>query len=340
MITMVLAGAAIAAACKEKAPQNSPTESVQSPEVSAENVEAALAAAQEYLNVDDGAKAQAILLTLIDRAPEDPRARELYGQTLKLLALQAQKAGDDDAARSHHEKAYEQYEIALKFDPESAGLHHSAGLMALAINRNDAALNHFRSAGRLEPYNKQYSLFEAQLLIQSRRFDEARRALEWVLVLDKDEALAHASLAMIALEEADFEKALGHMATARQIEPADIELRAQEARIHRRRGEPNRALELLVGLSDQERAQEIVAYEIAASHADLGDHLSASRAWQHCYQANPRNPKAWLAAVRAGEAYLRAGDRKQARRWLEEAQLLAPNQAQVKALEEALVGRK
>src|SRR4051812_39567172 len=58
--------------------------------LSAEAIEKALAAAQQYLDSQDLNKAQAILVTLIDKAPKEVRAHEMYGQALTILALESQ----------------------------------------------------------------------------------------------------------------------------------------------------------------------------------------------------------------------------------------------------------
>lgn len=324
---------------QDKAPgQTASRPSVVRPEnMTAEKIESALAAAEEYLRADDVAKAQAILLRLIERAPREVRARELYGQTLTLAAMQAERRKDSaSAARALRRQAYDQYKAALELDPKSAGLHQSAGLMAMGAGEDQAALSHFQDAAELEPDNPQYPLFAAQLLIKRKDLDAARLALRRVLTLDPDEAVAHASLAMIALELNEFDEAFEHIAEARRIQPDDLGFRAQQARIHRRTGNPHRALELLVGLSDQERAQEVAAYEIAASYEVLGEHVLSAQAWRHCFRINPTGAKAWLAAVRAGEALLKAGQREQASAWLQQAQLAAPDAPEVKALEQAL----
>jgi tetratricopeptide (TPR) repeat protein len=318
-------GAPPQAASKPKAPAESAS-------IPAEKIEQALAAAQEYLSSQDHAKAIAILITLIDRAPDEVRARELYGQALTMAALQAEHKGEAVAASEHRAKAYQQYVAAVAIEPNLAGLQHSTGLMAMAAGQPQRALEHFRKAAALDPRSAQYPLFEAQILIQEKRYDEARQSLQRALSIDPDEPIAYASLAMIALDLNQFGEALQHMAQARQRNPSDIGLRAQEARVHRVSGDPKRAIELLAGLNDQQRAGELVTFEIASSYSQLGDHLAAARAWQQCYQAYPTASRAWLAAVRTGQSLVDAGELDQAAMWLEQARLGAPDSPEVHAL--------
>jgi tetratricopeptide (TPR) repeat protein len=301
-----------------------------------ENIEKSLAAAQSYLDSQDIEKAQAILLTLIDRAPNEVRAREMLGQSYVFAAVNADKRGEFKTATDLRAKAYEQYKLVADLSPDAAGLQHSAGLMALQAGQPAAALNLFQAAEKLDPRNPQYPLYAAQLFIQAKRFDEAKAALNRVLNIDPDEALAHASWAMIALEQNQFDEALARIAEARRIKPEDLGLRVQQAKIFRRTGDAQHGLELLIGLSAADRAQEMVAFEIAASFDQLNKPMDAAKAWQHVFQTDQIAPNAWLAAVRTGEFLLKAGEREQAAFWLQQAQFAAPNAPEVIALDSAL----
>jgi tetratricopeptide (TPR) repeat protein len=302
-----------------------------------EKIEQSLAAAQSYIIADELSKAEAILLKLIERAgvPGEVRAHELYGQVLNLQAAAAQKRGDALAASKLRARAYEQYQAAVRIDSTTAGLQHSAGVMAMAAGLPDEALDHFVAAAKLDPNQPQFALFAAQLLIQQKRYDEARAHLDQVLKIDPDDAMAHASLAVIAMEQGQLENAMVHVREARRIDPGDVNIRVQEAKILRRQDKPKAALELLVGLSPTERAQEAVAFEIAACNEMLGDLIKAARAWQHCVQTNPIDPRTWLYQTRAAQLLLKAGEREQAWMWLQEAKMAAPNAPEVKELEAA-----
>lgn len=337
---MLLTAAAMALACAgcdgDRANHQVAQAAHQPTPVTSQTIEKSLAAAQSYLDSQETDKAQAILLTLVARAPKESRAREMLGQSYLLVALEAQARGAEEAVADARRKAYEQYKIAVDLSPQLPGLQHSAGLAAMQAGQPDAALQHFQAAEKLDQRNPQYPLYAAQILIQNRRFDDAIAALDRTLALDPDEPLAHATLAMVALEQERFEQALSHMAQARSLAPDDLGLRAQEAKIHRRRGDPHRALQLLIGLGEADRAREMVAFEIASSFSQLGRPMDAARAWQHVFQSNQVSRRAWLAAVRTGEYLLQAGEREQAALWLQQAQFAAPHAPEVKALEQAL----
>jgi tetratricopeptide (TPR) repeat protein len=307
-------------------------------EIGREAIEAALAAANEYVNSQNLVEAELILEELIEKAPRDVRARELMGQVLIIKATQAQRRGDEAAAEAARREACEHYEAAVEIEPDSAGLRHSTAMVALAAGDDEAALTQFEEAGRLDPTNPQHPLYAAQILIQQQRFDAARERLRRVIELDADEPLAHASLAMIALEEGDFEEALGRIGRARRLAPDDLRFRVQEARIHRRRGDVQRSLQLLTALSDAQRAEPGVTFELAAAYDELGEQEKAAEAWAHRYRQRPTDPQAYIAAVRAGEAYLRAGHRAAAELWLEQARIAGGNAPEIRELERALAG--
>ena len=307
----------------------------QQPAISSANVEKSLSAAQSYFDSRELDKAQAILQTVINRAPTEPRAPEMLGQVFLISASDHERRGELASAAACRAKAYEQYRIATELSPSNAGLQHSAGMVALQAAQPAAAVAHFQKAEKLDTRNPQYPLYAAQVLIQMRRFDDAKAALNRVLTIDANEPLVHASFAIIAMELQQFDEALSHMSAARQLKPDDLGLRAQEAKIHRRKNDPTRGLELLIGLNEAERAQEMIAYEIAACFDQLNRPLDSAKAWQHVYQADQASSGAWRAAVRAGEFLLKAGEREQAAWWLNQATLLAPDAPEVRSLAES-----
>jgi tetratricopeptide (TPR) repeat protein len=298
--------------------------------IGSEKIEASLVAAQEYMQSGDLVRAEAILRTLIDRAPQEPRGHEMLGQTLLQRAMDAERRGETAAAGELKKQAYASYREAVRLDPNSAGLQHSAGMMAMTAGKSEAALAHFQTAEKLEPSNPQFPLFAAQVLMQQKRLDDAEAALQRVLAIDADEPYAHASLAMLALEREQFERALQEIARARQTLPDDVELRAQHAKVYRRMNQPRQALELLIGLEEVDRGQEAVTFEIAAAYDLLGEPERAAAAWALCFQANPRGSRAFYAAVQAARMHLKARGFDEATQWANVAEQLAPESTEVK----------
>jgi predicted Zn-dependent protease len=303
------------------------------PSVSTESIETAMRAAESYLNTRNYSSAEAILAELVRQAPSHAGAHELLAQVVAAQAAAARERGDEATATRLFRQSHETYLKVIELQPPSAGLQQSAGMIAASAGDEAVALRHFRSAGLLDPANAQHPLYEAQLLIKAGQFEEARQALARVLAIDPSEAFARASLASIALEENRCDEALLAIGEARAIDAASVELRIVESRIHRRCAAPQRAIELLAGLSETERAREAVAFELAAAYSAMGEHIKAARAWEHRFVRSPLEPRAWTAAVHAAECLLAAGEREQAWLWYRQAQLAAPSAPEVRELE-------
>jgi tetratricopeptide (TPR) repeat protein len=298
-------------------------------------VDAALLSAERYFSSNDLASAEAVLGRLIERAPETYRAHELLGQVLYRRAIEMQTAGDAPAASESLQRAYEHYRLAVEHagdaDPMlAAGLNQSAGEFASAAGRRDEAIVHFRAAGTLDPLNPKPPLYEAQMLLAAERYGEAEVALRRSLMLDPDEAYAHASLATVAHAAGQCARAIGHIEEARAIDPEALALRIQEARIRRPCDGPRAALQLLVSLPDATRAETLVAAEIAACWNDLDEPVRAAAAWEHCLVRNPRD---WRAAIAAANARFAAGDAGKGWALWQQARSIAPNDPEVMALE-------
>ncbi len=317
--------------CDDRSTPTASSSTAPQKHVDSEKVEAALAAANEYVQTGEIEKAEAILRTLIARSPDESRGHEMLGQTLMQKAMNAERANDQSPALEFKRQAYASYREAVRCDPSTPGLQHSAGLMAMAAGESDAALAHFQAAERFDPGNPQYALFAAQLLIPLKRLDEAEAALQRVLAINADEPYAHASLAMIALEREQFDRALQEMTAARRALPDDVGLRAQHAKVYRRMNQPRQALELLIGLDAADRAQEVVAFEIAAAYDMLGESAKAARAWELCVEANPLAPRPRIAfaALQAAKMHLKAGDAAAAMRCTQTAEQATPHSEEV-----------
>lgn len=301
-------------------------------------VEAALDAAEQYFNAADLPRARAILLRLIDRAPREPRARELYGQTILAEAAEAREQGRHEAAQHLSREAYEQYRVATELRPNDSGLHQSAGEIAQSAGELETALRHYRRAGELDPNETKHVFFAAQVLIRKSAFQEAEAKLDRARRLAPDEPLTYASLANLSVERGEYGKALGWIEEARSIDPRDVGFRVIEASIHRRQGDPRRSVELLIHLGESERARPMVADELGRALEQIGETAEAGDVWSLVYFANQSHPEAWRWAVRAGQARLTEGRRERARQWLQEARRLQPGQpdhAEVEALAQA-----
>ncbi len=305
------------------------------PIVSAEAIETSLAAAEDYFHTRDLAKAEAILLRLLDRVPDQPHALELHGQLLMAKAADAREAGNPRRSAQHFNEAYERYYALVELQPHSAGLQQSAGEVAQVAGRQEDALTHYNAARQLNPTDPKPHFFAAQIYIERGEYAEAKDALQHVLNIDPDEPLAHASLANVAVQQGRYGDALTHIAEAREIRPGDVSFRVIEASIYRKQGDAHAALQLLVPLTPQERSRWFVAEELAAAYAAEDKHDRVAAVWMHVHEARPRDARAWLAAIHAGHAFLLDGQREKAWLLLREARLTEPDAPETRALADA-----
>jgi len=296
-------------------------------------IETSLSAATQYIDAQELSSAQTILEKLLERAPREVRALEMLGQVRFLQAAESRRTGDEDLRAALLAAAYEPYSKAVQIEPRSAGLHHSAYLMAKAAGLADEAFSHVLEAARLDPGQPQYSLHAAQELLARHRLDDAEQSISQALSCSPDEPFAHATLAMIAMERGEASEAIDHIMRARSLDSASGPIRVAESRIRRWNRQPREALEALIGLDERARAQEAVAHEIASAYAMLSQPAKAAEAWELVCRRDARN---WKAAVRAGEQRLAAGEVATASTWLEVARLIAPAEESVAQLEASL----
>lgn len=300
--------------------------------VTASAINESINAAAQYLQGNEPEKAEAILARLVERAPNSALAHEEFGKLLLYKGTQAQQRSAREAKR-FFERASEEYQLATELDADNAGLHQSAGEVALMAGQNDRALDHFEAAATLDESNPKPPLYAAQILLQQGAIEEARTRIERVLTLDPDEPYAYATQATILKEVGEYEAAIEAAREARSIEPQNIGFRVVEARIHRHFSEPDAALQLLLPLTRTERAEEAVTFEIAAALEAKGEYEGAAEAWVHRAQ---RSPGDWRAALHAGQMYLKAGQRDVALVYQQIAAQVRPDAPEVKALEVAI----
>jgi tetratricopeptide (TPR) repeat protein len=334
--TILVLVASLVAGCGDR---SSGTGGDPGPAVAESATVAAMEAAEQYLADGDPAAAETVAARLAERLPRDPRARELLGRVLLSRAIGLEQAGSPDAAVLYA-RAYEEYAAAADgAGPHAAGLHHSAGTLAMQIGRPTVALEHYTRAGEADPLDARAPLFAAQILIEQERFDAADRSLLRVLALDPDQPQALASRAVIAMHRGAYEDALDRVRAAREIDPRDLAIRVIEARIQRAAGEPAEALRLLVALPEPQRVSRPMTSEIAAAWSALGRHDRAAEAWALRHRREPDAPEIWRAAVEAGTSYARSGAWRDAAAWLAEAKIAAPDAPEVAELEERVRGR-
>ncbi len=326
-LLLLACGTVVSTGCDDDGESSTPVQQ-ENAALSQDRIDAALVAAEKYIDGGDVSKAQAILETLLEQAPNEAGAHELMARIIISRADAELQRGRREEAIARFVEAYGHYRLILEHSPPHAGMAQSAGRVALSAGLHAEALEHFRAAGETDPLDPTHALLEANLLLQMNRLEEARQAIDRARKILPDEPYAMATDAMILKEEGKSDDALALIAEARDLAgPADeLAMRVMEAKLRRQAGDPQRALDMLLPLSPDERAQEAVAYEIAESAAALGNHADAIAAWAHRFGMT----QDWRAALRASEQAMLAGLKDDAWSWFRRAELMAPSAPEVR----------
>ncbi|MEE2908300.1 MAG: tetratricopeptide repeat protein [Planctomycetota bacterium] len=307
----------LALGCEDRTPEP------ESPQVSSggEAARHSLEAAEIYIAAGNIDKARAILSRLIKKSPRDARAYEIMARLEIDRALDLRELGLVDASRDQFGVSYGWYQKALERMPESGGLHQSAGEVAQQAGLNDEALALYLQAIELDQENIRSQLSAAQLLLQD---DPARSEalLRSVLETDADQPHALSSLALVLQRQGRETGALETASQALAVAGEKSGVRIAVARVHREAGRPRIALELLLALPDNVRAQESATAEIAKSWEAVDRPINAGQAWADCFRGNAHRTDAWRYALNAADAMGRAGQTAVAASWLEQAVML------------------
>jgi tetratricopeptide (TPR) repeat protein len=298
-------------------------------------IETSLDAAERYLATGSPTEAEAIAIRLVEDAPGHHGPHDLLGRIAVRRALGLQASGRDDEATRMFAVAYSHYEQATGRAPDIAGLQQAAGEIAVLAEMPAVALVHYQAAADLAPDDPRPPLYMAQVLLADGDTAEARRWIEHVLVLDPDQPHALASLAMIEAEAGDWPAAFKAISLARASQPDELGLRVMEARLHRRHGDPERALELLLALDEVDRVDVVVATELASNWLQLDEPERAVDVWSRCFAAHEGTARSGRIAVEVAHAWIEAGSMEEASVWLEQAAMLGIDPEQIESIRAA-----
>jgi tetratricopeptide (TPR) repeat protein len=137
-------------------------------------------------------------------------------QTLAQLrqAYAAHQAGNLNQAERIYRKA-------LAAEPNDAGPHHGLALIFKDRGQLDVAIGYFQEAINRDPFNDSIMINAAAALVASKRLPEARRALESVLLRNRDNVPALRALATLSLMEGYGESAVQLIGRAANLAPGD-----------------------------------------------------------------------------------------------------------------------
>jgi tetratricopeptide (TPR) repeat protein len=270
-----------------------------------ESIAVSLDSARTLMKESRWAESQAVLRSAIEQFPAD--------QDLRIALAEA------CLGQKKYPESYEQYEKALAIGPRDPAIEFAAGLVANTAGMTERALEHFAQASLQEPKNAGYALNLGMIQRKTGDTEAARATLLRAANLDPQNAYAWGTLADMALAENKIEIALQHVARARAIQPESRDWRLIEARAQKRKGDPERALMILLPMDLAQRREAPVARLIAECFGMLQRPRDAAAALAEA--ANADTTSAELARE-AAECYDRAGDKTRALDFAKRAQML------------------
>lgn len=279
------------------------------------DIATALRAIDASLARGDSGAALTVARRLAERVPQDPDVRATLGRCL--LAAASDRSDDVHGALSLRREALRAYSDAARLAPTESEAPHSCGVIAGMLPGEDAeAVGWFREASRRRPTDPRHPLFEGLALSRQGLLDPAASALERACTLAPNDATTLASLAEVCARRGDATRAISLAAAARAAAPDDPNMRLVEARVVRLAGRAERARALLLALDTPTLASEPFARELAQCHFALGEWLDRARALERLAASQPQLTD---AAIDTAMAYAEAGQRDEARYWLDRA---------------------
>ena len=143
-------------------------------------------------------------------APNDPESYRAMGSYKRLVLVDPRGA-------------QEQYVKARSLAPGNSEMVRSLGAVEVSLGHLDAALDQLRDAERLDPRSVNVHVWLSTALLMSRRYAEARQAVDTGLALSPDNLTLILSRVLSHLGEGDLSRARAYLAALpKSIDPAEL----------------------------------------------------------------------------------------------------------------------
>ena len=168
-----------------------------------------------------------------------------------------------------------EYRRAIECNPGYAlGYHWYANLLA-ATGQHDAAYAAVMRALEIEPVSLSFQVWAGVTSYLARRYEDAVYHYQQALELDPDFAVAHMYMAQALEQVGRYPEALDSFDTAIRLTGGSSNVIAMKAHTHALAGNALAARDLLNQLQSPAAGKCLPSYDIAATHAALGDCASA-----------------------------------------------------------------
>ena len=275
-----------------------------------ESIEEILGAVQVYVRNEQYPQATTVLEGAVAQYPSDQELR---------LAL-----GDLYMLQNRHRDAYSQYVAGIEIGPSTAMIEFTAGTLANMLDQLELAEAHYSASMRMDPSNPDTPIFLAAIQIKLNRLSEAKANLALAGRLAPDRARIYVMRSDIAMRENKVTIALEQIRKARAIEPRELAWVLQEARVLKRAGKAQEAIDLLASLPQDELDMLETAYLFAECCGMVGRPGDAA---SRLMDAAVKYPEDGKLAFEVALWLERAGEREEAIAWAKRAQGLGYGKA-------------
>jgi tetratricopeptide (TPR) repeat protein len=225
-----------------------------------------------------------------------PAARELRLELVKALWGLKQWA-----------PAHEQMAKALELGAPTAELAAMAGTLANAAGLPEKAIEHYQQAQTLDSANPQYPLYLGMVQRKQGLEAQAMANLLRAATLDPDLAEAWGTLGDIALARNEPNVALQHAEKAATLQPDRLAWRTLRARAQNRLNQPQKAVDLLINLQAEQRADATTLATLTSALGLLRRFEDSAAQFESAARVHAGKPEALHFQLQAARLYLQAG---------------------------------
>ena len=209
------------------------------------------------------------------------------------LFFKAQEA----KATGNPEKAYDAFQSSLALSPENDAVYYEMSRIDFMSERTEQAFDNINKAISIDPENYWYRRLRADFLMETSRFEEAEKDLEWLIAERPDLLDGYYDLAAAYLYQEDGKGALETYDKLEEQIGIDPELSFQKQRIQMIMGDAEGAIQTLDALLEVYPEPEFFGQK-AQLLLELGRRAEAQQTLEDLLVEDPENGVAHLQLSR------------------------------------------
>jgi len=212
---------------------------------------------------------------IVPPAQAMPAARRAALKAIELGPNSAEAHASLADIRFHFDRDWEgaelEYRRAIQCNPNYALSYHWYANLLAAKGQHEAAQIAIMHALEMDPVSLITLVWAGVTAHLARRFDEAVRYYESALELDADFVWAHMYLAQALEQKGDYKGAVREFENTLKLAGGNNCVLAMKAHAHALAGDATSARQILRGLKSSTNHTCMPSYDIAATHAALGE---------------------------------------------------------------------